>query len=1453
MAIREQAEVTLNINGQAAAKQLDELQKKSVALSESIRKAYEAGDVKGAKKLTTEFRKVEAEMKKVGKNATDLTYALNHLSTATPKELHSIMRRINAEMQSGAIKRGTAEWAKANETLAKVSNELKKIKAEQAAFAPMSQRISAGFQRIKGTVIGLTAAFAGAATAVNGMRNYAKQKDTSRAGLKALTGLDDDSIQWLQTQAEQMSQTMDETGLRVTQSADQILEAYKLVGSAKPELLAVKEDLNAVTVEAIRLSQAAGIDLNDAVAAVTVSMNQFGAGADQTAEFVNVLAAGSKAGAVGVESINEAVVKSGVAAKQAGLSIQDLVGAIETVGERGLQGAKAGTGLSSFFLNLATGADETNPKIVGMSKALENLKNQHLSEAEMVKRFGKETYNVASILIQGQESFDKYREAVTGTSVAVEQAAIMGDTMEAKSAQLKNQLKELGQQVYKDIQPVITLFLGKSTTILKVAATLLKVIKEYGTTIAAIVAPLVAYNVALALSNVLHSKGVLAIVAYTKSLFSMNTVTKAATAAKYLLASATLLLSGNFKKATVAFKAFSRALALNPIGLIATAIAAVVVGLIAWTKRSKELTQEQKNQKAVAEMNADIEKKVNQETATEISRIERLRNAIHDKNLSEKTRTAAIKELQKILPGYNAELSKEGEVINENTKAINDYIEAIKRKARANVVEQKLTDISREKLDIEAELEANEQIVETYKQTLEEIQDAQQKFFAQGKNLGDWAGEIFGKGSIYEGLSAEAKILAAQQLEWDGSAKQMAKAADAAQKRVKELREQLAPLNAQEKNLTDWINAHAEQTGALPGTNAASDENSPAAQDRTKQLAALELQAKKAKDAIEQAFADNKTTYAQYKNDLLKTDEWLVGRQQALYNQSEKEWWEYNEKRRKLEADRLKLNDELLQMQANDELQALHARYARWEMTTVEYQERQATIEADYLKRRRDNYNTNSKEWADLNKQYNEKVQEQDRRRIAVSVKELEAENEEMNRLLALRLAEGKMTEDAYNEAVYRQEINHLNALRDKYSEFSDDYIAISKKIEDAEARHQQAMAKAYTDALKEFNNTYTTKGAHADYQQGVATVDKLVAGGSVSDDDAARAKSALAQKLLDAEMQHAGATNSTIIDTYRARYEKIAELEQQGVITHEQAERAKLQATNDMLDQVTQIYQNAWGSIDAVLQASSNLIQANTELETTKIEKEYDKRIEKAGRNSRKVQKLEAERDEKLRAMKTKANEKQMKIELAQAIASTAMAAIQAYQSGAAIPVAGIVLGPLAAAAALAAGAIQIATIKKSHQAEAAGYAQGGFTPSGRWDQVQGYVHSNEFVANRYATGNREIAPALRLIDRAQRNNTVQNLTAADVSASLRTSTSPDVVAAVNSTGQQAAAAQVQAADNTAAMAATAAAVDKTAEAIDRLNRQLDEGITAVASITGRNGIDEQQKKYNRLLANAR
>ena len=1426
MAIGNTTEVTLNINSQNAKARLEELQKMTGNLTESIKKAYDAGDTKTAKALTAELKKTNKEIADIQKNSDNLAAAMKNLSTATPKELRKTLAAINKELNSGNVARGSKEWQMYNQQLVRVKAELAKINDEQKAAAPLSQRLGDAFGRMKGLALAAGVGVAGLGASLAKMREYRDQKDTSRAGLQALTGLDDASVGWLQQQAEQMSQTMDETGLRVTQSAAEIMEAYKLVGSAKPELLAVKEDLNKVTIEAIRLSQAAGIDLNQAVTAVTTSMNQFGASADETDRYVNVLAAGSKVGAVAVENINEAVLKSGVAASQAGLKIEELVGAIETIGERGLQGGDAGTGLKNFFLTLSQGADDTNPKIVGMQQALENLKAKNLSTAEMVQMFGKNAYNVASILVDSTDAFAKYTDGVTGTQTAVEQAAIMGDTFAAKSAQLKNELAELGQKILQTLQPAINAFMDGATGALKVIAALVKAFKDYAVVIVPLVTAIVAYNVAIAVQNALHAKAVTAVAAYIKSLFSMQTLEKAVTAGKYLLAAATALLTGNVKKATQAWKLFSAALKLSPVGLIAAAIAAVVVGLAVWIKRSRELTQEQRNQQAVQQMNLDIEKKVADETATEISRIKQLQAAIHDKNRSEKSRTAAIKELQKIIPAYNAQISKEGEIINENTAAVKAYIETLKQKARMKASEAMLADVTRERLQAEIELENERKRIELERQAYEHWQEGTQSDNAEVNALIEQHSGLGGLGYNYGEI-------------------------DKAQKRIDALADSISQLQAKEADLVAFIEKNEAATGAVPGMPAEPTESGSGG-NRNDQLNALAQQAEKAKLEIEKAFKDGRTTYAQYKKDLLDTDKWLIERQQALFTVSEKEWTDYERKKLELKAKYVALDDELLQLQAKDATTALQVRYAQAKVTTEQYQTELLQIEIDTLQRRLQLYKENSREYADLNAQLAQKLAEQDKQTRARAIAEIEADYKQLGNLLALRYAKGEMSEKEYNEAVFQAEIQHLIQVRNAYVEFSDDYIATQKKIEDAEAKHQQELAKAYNEGLKAFNSQYTTKIAQQEYTEGAAQIDAMLEAGDVAFEDAARAKSDLAQKLLDAETKQIQAGNLSIIDTYKARFEAIENLEKKGVLTHEQAEAAKMQATRDMLAEISNLYQEAWGSIDTILSASSNLIQANADLETAKIEAEYEKRIDAAGRNHRKVEKLEKERDQKIAAEKTKANEKAMKIQIAQAIAQTAQAAINAYSSASAIPVAGWVLGPIAAAAALAAGAIQVAAIKKQQQAQAAGYASGGFTPSGRWDEPQGIVHSDEFVANRFATGNAEIRPALNLIDRAQRNNTVGSLTADDVTASLYSRTSPDVVKAVNAQ-TPAAGATPQAADNAAALEANAAAIAANADVLRRLSDQLDEGITAIASIDGRNGIEEQTKKYNRLKNNAR
>ena len=213
---------------------------------------------------------------------------------------------------------------------------------------------------------------------------------------------------------------------------------------------------------------------------------------------------------------------------------------------------------------------------------------------------------------------------------------------------------------------------------------------------------------------------------------------------------------------------------------------------------------------------------------------------------------------------------------------------------------------------------------------------------------------------------------------------------------------------------------------------------------------------------------------------------------------------------------------------------------------------------------------------------------------------------------------------------------------------------------------------------------------------------------------------------------------------------------------------------------------------------------------------------------------KLEEKRDKELAAAKKKANKRAMVIQLAQAVASTAMAAINAYSSAAQVPFVGYILAPIAAATAVAAGMLQIATIKKQQQAQEAGYYEGGFTGGSSYRRKAGIVHEGEFVANHNAVNNPQVLPALQLIDEAQRNNTVGSLTAADISRSLGQG-GATVVSAPSVTVNT---------DNSELNATLGEARD----VIDQLSLVLAQGIHAKCYIDGEDGIAKNLDHYKKL-----
>lgn len=502
MAINETATVEVKVNGEEAKQELKSLESIASGLKKELAEAYNAGDKSKIKQVTSELRKTEAQIKTLKRDTTALTEVMNNLDKATPKELRATLTAINKQLNSGYIKRGSAEWKMYQQQAKLVTAELQKIKMETMETTSWLERMNNGITKWGGMIATGAAALTGVSFTINKLRSNRDDKEEAQAELKALTGLDDDSIQWLTRQAEILSTSMEKSGLRIRQSSDEILQAYMLIGSKKPELLGNKEALNAVTVEAMRLAAAAKIDLKDAVTATTISLNMYGESADQAAKYVNVLAAGSKEGAADVSAQAATIKNAGVAAASAGVSIEQLQSTIQTLAEKGVEAEVAGTALRKFFLVLQTGPDETNPKVVGLQTALENLNKKGMTAGDIQKMFGEEAYTAASILIQNVDAVDRYTQAVTNTNIAVEQAAINSDTNRAKLEQQKNALKEAGNELIERLNPSLMTLTSLTNKIITALPQVIDWFIEYKDVVISTVAGISAYTVAIKASAI---------------------------------------------------------------------------------------------------------------------------------------------------------------------------------------------------------------------------------------------------------------------------------------------------------------------------------------------------------------------------------------------------------------------------------------------------------------------------------------------------------------------------------------------------------------------------------------------------------------------------------------------------------------------------------------------------------------------------------------------------------------------------------------------------------------------------------------------------------------------------------------------------------------------------------------------------------------------------------------
>ena len=303
---------------------------------------------------------------------------------------------------------------------------------------------------------GLTFATTGMASAMAALSAAATMSvrsnmrfEKSLSDLSAITGATGKQLEYLKAQAADIGST---TSL----SASEAATAFKLIASAKPDLLESSTALNAVTRAAVTLAEAAGTTLPEAANTLGSALNQFGADADQATRFINVLAAGSKFGAAEVAEVAESLKVSGVSAAGAKIPFEQLNASIQSLSTVSIKGSEAGTALRNIILKLETDAnDRLKPSINGLNGALKNLADMNEDAAALTKRFGLENVNAAQALLANVDNLDDLTSKLTGTNTALEQAATRTDNLDGDMKNLSSAVESLALVIGDTLNPTV--------------------------------------------------------------------------------------------------------------------------------------------------------------------------------------------------------------------------------------------------------------------------------------------------------------------------------------------------------------------------------------------------------------------------------------------------------------------------------------------------------------------------------------------------------------------------------------------------------------------------------------------------------------------------------------------------------------------------------------------------------------------------------------------------------------------------------------------------------------------------------------------------------------------------------------------------------------------------------------------------------------------------------------
>lgn len=692
--------VSITLTGKEAENQIEVLKKKAEELRKKLQEAKQAlnPDPKEISRLEQELKAVEKTLSSVTKESKKYEDVLKNLSGSTIKQLRQAQRQLNAEIQK--LKPGTEEYINATKNYATVTQRLKSLEKGYKSVG-----LSAGFSidRTSQLLQNFTVIGTGVIAVVSKIQGWFRQSAEAAAKL-------DDTY----------SDVMKTTGLLKEEVAELDKELLKIdTRTSREQLLNLardagklgitgKENILGFVRAADQIQVALGEDLGEG------AIKNLGKIADVLGYTKSMgiedalLSIGSAINAVGQDSTaSEAYIVdfvqrlAGVGA-QTGISAANLIGYASGLDQSAMKVEMAATAFQNFIMKLyedpAKFAEYANMEVQQFTDLLNNDANnavitilQTLNQKDgfaslvpMFQDMGLDGARAVSVLAAMATNISAVTDAQSLANTEFEKGTSVQTEYETKNNNLQASLEKSRKEFQnarialgQSLNPVLL----KSTNILTY---LTRLLANHGKEL------LISAVVVGTLAAALKAK-----VIWMKVVATWNATLRSGA---LLLAAAKARLTGNVTRARIAWSMLNQTMKLSIFGAIAAVITTLVFAISNWVKKSREAKQ-------TTDELAEIEKKATDRFKDEEARVRSLTAILYDNRIALDKRKEALAELKSIIPGYHADLTEEGRLLNENKTALDQYIKSLRTRARIEVFEEEIAALEKQKIEYERAIE----------------------------------------------------------------------------------------------------------------------------------------------------------------------------------------------------------------------------------------------------------------------------------------------------------------------------------------------------------------------------------------------------------------------------------------------------------------------------------------------------------------------------------------------------------------------------------------------------------------------------------------------------------------------------------------------------------------------------------------------------------------------------